>query len=268
MPRPPLRPAPRPRAGLLGGGALLVAAALAAPACRLLPPSEDASPHARYRAALDGAGLLATEAGRAWAAAADSAVARALPVALPHHEVAFTDPAVPAALAWRVDLPRGRVLALAVTAGAAPFVDLFRLRTGDPEPAFVAAADSTGALRHEADADETLVVRVQPRLLEGGRVEVRLTTGPAVGFPVAGFDARAVGSRFGVDRDGGARRHEGVDIFAPRGTPVVAVSEGVVSRVGTNTLGHAPTASFSPAGPMATPAPFTPVPGTLSIPIN
>ena len=33
-------------------------------------------------------------------------------------------------------------------------------------------------------------------------------------------------------------------------------------------LGTAPTASFSPVGARATPSPFTPVPGTLSIPIN
>ena len=39
-------------------------------------------------------------------------------------------------------------------------------------------------------------------------------------------------SFFGVARDGGARRHEGIDIFAPRGTPVIAAEAGLVSRVG------------------------------------
>ncbi len=38
--------------------------------------------------------------------------------------------------------------------------------------------------------------------------------------------------------------------------------------VGAGTIGTAPTASFTPVGPRATPVPFTPVPGTLSIPIN
>ncbi len=38
--------------------------------------------------------------------------------------------------------------------------------------------------------------------------------------------------------------------------------------VGAGTIGHAPTASFAPVNPRATPVAFTPVPGTLSIPIN
>lgn len=38
-------------------------------------------------------------------------------------------------------------------------------------------------------------------------------------------------SSFGADRDHGARHHEGIDIQAPRMTPVVAVSDGTVARI-------------------------------------
>ena len=33
------------------------------------------------------------------------------------------------------------------------------------------------------------------------------------------------------------RRHEGIDIFAPKGSPVLSTTRGVVTRLGTNALG-------------------------------
>jgi len=47
--------------------------------------------------------------------------------------------------------------------------------------------------------------------------------------------ARVVNS-WGNARAGG-RRHEGIDIFAPKDTPVVSTTRGIVMRVGTNRLG-------------------------------
>jgi murein DD-endopeptidase MepM/ murein hydrolase activator NlpD len=48
-------------------------------------------------------------------------------------------------------------------------------------------------------------------------------------WPLAGEGQ--IGSPFGADRDGGARKHKGNDIAAPKLTPVVAVADGVVARV-------------------------------------
>lgn len=36
---------------------------------------------------------------------------------------------------------------------------------------------------------------------------------------------------FGAPRDGGSRRHQGVDLYAPAGTPVLAAEDGVISAV-------------------------------------
>lgn len=55
-------------------------------------------------------------------------------------------------------------------------------------------------------------------------------------FPVA-MPGAAIASVFGDPRDGGAREHHGVDIFAPRGTPVVAAGDGRVTDVRNTPVG-------------------------------
>lgn len=55
-------------------------------------------------------------------------------------------------------------------------------------------------------------------------------------IPVAHPAAPRIVNTWAAPRPGG-RRHEGVDIFAPRNTPVVSTTRGLVTRVGTNTLG-------------------------------
>jgi murein DD-endopeptidase MepM/ murein hydrolase activator NlpD len=54
--------------------------------------------------------------------------------------------------------------------------------------------------------------------------------------PVRGVAPHALRDTWHGARSEG-RRHEGIDIFAKRGTPVTSSTEGVVLRVGTNRLG-------------------------------
>ena len=44
------------------------------------------------------------------------------------------------------------------------------------------------------------------------------------------------------------RTHEGIDIFAPRGTPVQSTTQGIVSKVGENTLGGRVVVVVGPGG--------------------
>jgi murein DD-endopeptidase MepM/ murein hydrolase activator NlpD len=55
-------------------------------------------------------------------------------------------------------------------------------------------------------------------------------------MPVQGVSRNQVGDSWHAPRNGD-RLHEGQDIFAPRGTPVLSATEGYIARIGENELG-------------------------------
>jgi len=57
----------------------------------------------------------------------------------------------------------------------------------------------------------------------------------ALVYPVSGKNSK-VGGRFGDYRNGG-RSHKGVDIYAKKGTPVVAICDGIITSTATEKLG-------------------------------
>jgi murein DD-endopeptidase MepM/ murein hydrolase activator NlpD len=56
-------------------------------------------------------------------------------------------------------------------------------------------------------------------------------------MPVVGVRPVDLDDSWHAPRDGGARQHKGIDIFAHRGTEVVAVADGIVSYIGDQPLG-------------------------------
>lgn len=201
------------------------------------------TPHERYEHGLRSAGLHESALGHDWIMASRRALERPHPVALPSRETGYFSPGEAVATAYSITLRRGERLALDITTeGSAPFalfIDLYAVGNDSLRSLrHIASADSgRSALEHEADRDGEVVIRVQPELLRGGRYTLSMRTAGALAFPVAGRDSRAVQSFFGADRDGGRRRHHGVDVFAPRGTPVVAAAPGHVTNVGETSLG-------------------------------
>jgi murein DD-endopeptidase MepM/ murein hydrolase activator NlpD len=57
------------------------------------------------------------------------------------------------------------------------------------------------------------------------------TVSKSLAFPVAGKKSN-IGSFWGAVRDGGKRKHQGIDIFARKGTPVVAICDGIIASKG------------------------------------
>jgi murein DD-endopeptidase MepM/ murein hydrolase activator NlpD len=58
----------------------------------------------------------------------------------------------------------------------------------------------------------------------------------ALVFPVAGTRS-VIKDKWGASRAGGIRRHKGIDIHARKGTPVVAVCDGVITERGHTGIG-------------------------------
>ncbi|HXG59150.1 MAG TPA: M23 family metallopeptidase [Thermoanaerobaculia bacterium] len=56
-------------------------------------------------------------------------------------------------------------------------------------------------------------------------------------MPVVGVRSSDLDDTWHAPRDGGARLHKGIDIFARKGTPVVAVADGIISFIGVQPKG-------------------------------
>jgi murein DD-endopeptidase MepM/ murein hydrolase activator NlpD len=230
-------------AGMTSRAAVLALVLAGTTACvgpgGLLMPT---TPHAAYVVMLWRSGLADSADGQQWLGAARRVLDQATVATTPSIRTGAlgTGPADARALGYRVSVPRGRRLSVAVdfeSATPAPlFVDLFRLDPGAPPRQVAALPAGRRSLVHDVDGPGDYVVRAQTQLAASGRATVAVRTLASLPFPIAGVDRRGMQSGFGVARDAGRRQHQGIDIFAPRGTPVRAVAGGI-ARAGSNRLG-------------------------------
>lgn len=200
------------------------------------------TPHEAYRLALSEAGLTSTALGRDWTRAARTALTRPLETSLPFREEGFFPAEEASSVGYRFSLRRGQRLDVLVEVTGSDslrvFVDLFRAAPDTIRaPVHLRAGSSGSTISHEPRRSGDFLLRIQPELLRGGRFRVTLRHGPALAFPVSDRSTGSIGSFFGAPRDGGRREHHGVDVFAPRGTPVLAAAEGYVARVDTTPVG-------------------------------
>jgi murein DD-endopeptidase MepM/ murein hydrolase activator NlpD len=202
----------------------------------------EGTPRERYERALSRAYLANTALGAQWFEAGRNALAMPVRVSLPFRETGYFPAERTLAAGFEFLVPRGQRMMVHLAVGSSEpaqvFLDLYRLADSNRAPEHLLSADSgeTG-LDVEIEESGTYLLRIQPELLRAVRYTITIRTTPSLGFPVEGAGNEAIRSRYGMDRDGGRRRHEGIDIFAPRGTPVLAAAPGRIVNVGESGLG-------------------------------
>lgn len=119
------------------------------------------------------------------------------------------------------------------------FIDLYH-KTVDSVPTYEhleSAKPGETFLRTEVSDPGIYKLIIQPEIEAHSAFQLHLSTDPVYVFPVAEGTNQSIQSFWGAVRDGGRRSHEGVDIFADRGTPVIAATSGWISTTADRGLG-------------------------------
>lgn len=213
-------------------------------ACKTGPVNlfKTTSPYEMYQRKLSSAGLDKTAMGKAWINAGQNSISKPLRIKVPYKEQGYFPAERVAATAFRFDVVRGQQLNIRLVKTPAEdfmvYMDLWALREGGSSPKAIASADTLNAsITVDVDENAEYLLRLQPELLKSGSYTLEIVSGPSLSFPVKTSGRKRIESLFGVGRDANTRRHEGIDIFGPKHTPVVASADGVVTRVGENNLG-------------------------------
>jgi len=206
-------------------------------------PYRPSDAHTNYLLALQQVHLTETALGKDWIAASQQALNKPVEIELPFEESFYIDSTDAFALAYRFDVKRGRRIEVNVSIESRQpvrlFMDLFRVPVDSTRDwvRVASAPENEKRFDFEPRRDANYVIRLQPELLRGGRCRVIIRKVPSLAFPVPKRDRRSILSFFGDPRDGGRREHHGVDIFAPRHTPIIAPLEGRIRYVGESGIG-------------------------------
>lgn len=189
--------------------------------------------HEQYADKLRHANLHEGQAGVKWLSAASESVKSSRSIKLPYKNSASLKSDSMMAVGLKFEATRGQRLSVELREDTSDnfvlYADVFRV---DNDSIFtpVFSAD-TASVNFDIDVEETgtYVLRLQRELERKGDYKLSVKSGPSLGFPVTG--KANVGSFWGDNREGGKRSHEGIDIFAKKGTPVVAAADGHVTGV-------------------------------------
>jgi murein DD-endopeptidase MepM/ murein hydrolase activator NlpD len=117
------------------------------------------------------------------------------------------------------------------------YLELWEVEAGNERKLLSTADTLLNVLEHATALPGNYILRMQPQLGTKGSYTLNILVGPMLGFPIEATAKPKVGSFWGDARDAGVRKHEGIDIFAKKGSKILAVADGVIWNVNETPIG-------------------------------
>ncbi|MGE9311721.1 peptidoglycan DD-metalloendopeptidase family protein [Niabella sp. CJ426] len=206
------------------------------PACKQIRPLLHITVRGKYESGFSKKDILF----KLWKASHKRVMANPLQVELPYIASIQIKHVDASALVYTAAVKKGEQLIAEIRkpADTSYFIlEFFNGNAAAGERLLTELPEKAGSTRWIARYDDSVRISLQPGINDSGIYHIKFYKQPAYQFPVAGKSNNAIQSFWGANRDGGVRSHEGIDIFAPRGTPIVSVADGRIGFAGEKGLG-------------------------------
>ncbi|MFD2517166.1 peptidoglycan DD-metalloendopeptidase family protein [Salinimicrobium flavum] len=178
-----------------------------------------------------------------WEEESEKALLDSVLITLPYSEAGYFSPRTYPVYSYDITLDQGERLQVKTVTDSSHilvFLDLFQQKKTDSTSEYEliksAEYESVG-FQEEISEAGIYKLLIQPEIEADTPFSIEIYKEPTYLFPVVSAGNSAIQSYWGADRDAGRRSHEGIDIFASRGTPVIAVTAGRVSSTANKGLG-------------------------------
>lgn len=185
---------------------------------------------------------ISDELYKIWESRVEKALSDSLEIELPYTETGILKPRNFAIYSYETYLIPGEILEAHMQTDSSStliFSELYKRtagRNGEFEKIWSGKSEP-GTLKFEIREKGLYKIVLQPEIEAHTPFRIRIQKSPAYLFPVSNGVNADIGSYWGDIRDGGSRNHEGIDIFAEKGTPVIAATGGRIGYSGEKGLG-------------------------------